>query len=199
MKNYNINHYSTYSVKKASIVERVIRTLKQKLYKYFSLTGSYKWIDKPLKRVVDIYNKSVHRITKHKPADVNKSNESIIMDNIKSTQKIPPPKKNKYNVGDFVRISKYKEHFQKGYTPNWSTELFTIKRVNKTNPVTYCIEDQRKQIILGSFYEQELQKTYSPNVYLIEKVIKKKGNKIFVKWLGLSDKENSWINKNSIV
>lgn len=199
MQRVGINHYSTYSVKKASIVERVIRTLKHKLYKNFSLTGSYKWIDKPLKSVVDSYNNSKHRITKYKPVNVDKSNESIIIKNINSTQKYQSVKKNKFNIGDVVRISKYKGQFEKGYTPNWSTELFTIRKVNVTNPVTYYIEDRRKQPIIGTFYEQEIQKTYSPDVYLIEKILKTRGNKILVKWLGFSNKENSWIDKNTIV
>jgi hypothetical protein len=108
-------------------------------------------------------------------------------------------KLNKFNVGDYVRISKYKSVFHKGYTPNWSTELFTIKHVNRTQPVTYHIQDQRKNTILGTFYEEELQKTKYPNVYLVEKVIRKKGRKLYVKWLGLSDSENSWIDKNAIV
>lgn len=107
--------------------------------------------------------------------------------------------KPKFKVGDCVRISKYKHNFEKGYTPNWSTELFIIKKVNKTLPVTYHIEDQRKQNISGAFYEQELQRSNYPDAYLIEKVLKKKGNKLYVKWLGLNSAENSWIEKAAIM
>lgn len=198
MKTYKINHYSTYSTKKASIVERLIRTIKNKLYKYFSLVGKYTWIGVPLNNIVDLYNNTVHRTIKHKPKDVNVRNQAIVMQNIKCSTK-PIIKKVKYKIGDHVRISKYKGDFQKGYTPNWSTEIFKVIKVNNTIPVTYKIEDQRKQLILGSFYEQELQKTKFPDVYLVEKVLKKKGNKLFVKWLGLSSNENSWIDKKAIV
>lgn len=199
MSHFHINHYSTYSTKKASIIERFIRTIKNKLYKYFSLVGNYIWIGHPLESLVAEYNNTVHRTIKLAPSKVNKSNEVFVQKNIQKSRKLPALRKSKFSIGDSVRISKYKGAFQKGYTPNWSTELFTVTKVNKTNPITYQLEDSRKQNILGSFYEQELQKTKYPNVYLIEKIIKKKGNKLFVKWLGLSDSENSWINKTSIV
>lgn len=199
MKKHNINHYSSFSTKKASIVERLIRTLKNQLYKYFSLNGNYKWVGLPLEDILNKYNNTKHRTIQFKPVDVNKANESIIKKIIRKTNKHDSVQwKPKFNVGDCVRISKYKHHFEKGYTPNWSTELFIIKKINETLPVTYHLEDQRKQNILGSFYEQELQKSNYPDVYLIEKVLKKKGNKLYVKWLGLNSAENSWIEKAAI-
>lgn len=200
MKRHNINHYSTFSTKKASIVERLIKTLKNKMYKYFSLKGDYKWLGQPLETTLKIYNNTKHRTIKLKPKDVNKSNELLVLHNIiKKNKHVPVQPKPKFKIGDNVRISKYKHSFEKGYTPNWSTELFTIKKVNSTIPVTYHIQDQRKQPILGTFYEQELQKSCYPSVYLIEKILKRKGTKLFVKWLGLNDKENSWINKSAII
>lgn len=200
MKTYKINHYSTYSVKKASIVERLIRTLKVHLYKNFSLKGSYKWLGEPLKNVVNSYNHTKHRVTQEEPAKVTKLNASKVLENIRKFQsKTNYVKKPKFCVGDNVRISKYKSCFKKGYTPNWSTEIFVVKKVNKTMPVTYLIEDSRRQPILGCFYDQELQKTKYPNVYLVEKVIRKNGNKLFVKWLGLDETQNSWIDKKAIV
>lgn len=195
----NINHYSTYSVKKASIVERLIKTLKGKLFRYFSFIGNYKWVGKPLDDIVQSYNQTVHRTTKFKPDAVNSENEKEVMENIIKSQNYLQKKSNKFNVGDRVRISKYKSVFRKGYTPNWSTELFTIKKVNHTHPITYHIEDLKKNPILGTFYEQELQKTQCPNIYLIEKVIKKKGKKMYVKWLGLDNSENTWIHRDDIV
>lgn len=199
LKSLKVNHYSTYSIKKASIVERLIKTIKFKLYKYFSLIGNYKWVGKPLDDIIKFYNKTIHRTTGFKPFAVNHDNEIQVSKNIEKSQSNLRYKLNKFNVGDYVRISKYKSVFHKGYTPNWSTELFTIKHVNRTQPVTYHIQDQRKNTILGTFYEEELQKTKYPNVYLVEKVIRKKGRKLYVKWLGLSDSENSWIDKNAIV
>lgn len=199
LKSYNINHYSTFSVKKASIVERLIKTLKNKLYKYFSLVGNYKWVGKPLNDVINSYNYSKHRTIGLKPIEVNQCNESSVLNHILRAQKLRSPQKSKFKVGDYVRVSKYKSCFDKGYTPNWSTEIFQVKTVNKTNPITYNLQDTRHQLIKGCFYEKELLRSQYPDLYLIEKVIKKKGNKLFVKWLGLDEKENSWINRNDII
>lgn len=199
MKKYKINHYSTYSVKKAAIVERVIRTLKSRLFKLFSLCGRYEWLGKNLNSVVQCYNNTIHRITKFKPVDVNNRNQMLVRTNIIKSQKHNTLKRPKFRVGDHVRISKYKGDFYKGYTPNWSTEIFTITKINHTNPPTYHIEDRKNHSILGSFYEYELQRTMFPDLYLIEKVLKRKGNRLFVKWLGLSNEENSWVEKNALV
>lgn len=200
LDSYKINHYSTFSTKKASIVERFIRTLKGKLYKQFSLQGNYKWKGDVLLNLEKEYNNTKHRTIGIKPNQVNENNKKFILKKYKlmSNNKLSK-KKSKFNVGDFVRISKYKGTFEKGYTPNWSTEIFSIFKVQNTNPVTYIIQDARHRPILGSFYSQELQKTKHPNVYLVEKVIKKKGSKLFVKWLGLPSDENSWIDKSKVL
>lgn len=194
---YNINHYSTFSVKKASIAERFIRTLKSKLFQQFSLQGNFKWVGKVLDDIIFEYNRTYHRTIKCNPIDVNNNTKHKIFKTL-ACEKLKK-KKNKLKIGDYVRISKYKGVFDKGYTPNWSTEIFKIIKVQETLPVTYLIEDVRNQPISGAFYAEELQKTKFPNIYLIEKVLKKKGNKLFVKWLGLSTKENCWINKRNII
>lgn len=199
LKEFNIKHYSTYSIKKASIVERVIRTIKCHLYKLFSICGKFQWVQKNLKDAVKSYNSSIHRITKFRPIDVNQSNQMVVRNNIIETYYCNKDRKPKYHVGDYVRISKYKGEFYKGYTPNWSTEIFKVVKVNQTNPPTYHLEDKHKQRILGSFYEYEIQKTKFPDIYLIEKILKRKGNKLYVKWLGLSEKENSWVDKTSLI
>ncbi|KAJ8978144.1 hypothetical protein NQ317_016846 [Molorchus minor] len=107
--------------------------------------------------------------------------------------------KPKYLVNDVVRISKYKGVFDKGFTANFSTELFPIVKVNITNPTTYLLEDMNGQQVKGCFYEHELQKTKYPDIYLVEKVLKKNKNKVYVKWLGFSKGHNSWIEETAIV
>ena len=86
----------------------------------------------------------------------------------------------KFKVGDNVRISKCKNIFAKGYTPNWSEEVFVVNKVQNTVPWTYLINDLNGEEIKGSFYEKELQKT-NQKEFRIEKVIKRKGNKLYVK------------------
>ena len=117
----------------------------------------------------------------------------ILIYNYKITNKIP-----KFKVNDLVRISlKRRELFDKP-TGNirWSEKLFKIYKINKSNVITYELKDMNNENIDGIFYEKELQK--SKNVtgeYIIEKILKTKGNKIYVKWRGYSNNFNSWIDK----
>ena len=90
-------------------------------------------------------------------------------------------------------MSKVKQVFEKGYTPNWSTEIFTVSKVVKTNPVTYHLKDYQDKPITGGFYEEELSKTKYPHIYLVEKVLKRRGKQAYVKWLGFDKSHNSWI------
>lgn len=196
MQNNEINHYSSYSVKKASMAERVIRTLKAKLYRMFSLRGTYKYYDM-LDQITMEYNNQKHNTIGMRPSDVDKSSEQTLLDSVYSHIKIAG--KRKFKVGDIVRISKQKSEFAKGYTPNWSTELFKVYEIKISNPTVYYLEDMSGNKIAGTFYAEELQRTKLKDVYLVEKVLRKKGNQMFVKWLGLDKSHNSWINKNAVV
>ena len=122
-----------------------------------------------------------------KPIDVN-DNTYINID--KETNNKDP----KFKVGDRVRTSKYKNIFAKGYTPNLSEEVFVIKKVKNTVPWTYVINDLSDDEITGTFYKKELQKT-SQEEFRIEKIIKRKGDKMYVKWKGYDNLFNSWIDK----
>ena len=105
----------------------------------------------------------------------------------------------RFRLDDPVRVSKFKTIFEKGYTPNWSTEVFKIVKVQKTNPVTYILEDSCGKPIAGGFYEHELHQVANPDVYLVEKVLRKRGNEVYVKWLGLDKSYNSWIRKDNVL
>lgn len=196
MLKYSINHYSTFSALKASIAERVIRTIKSMLWKQFSMQGSYKWLN-ILPEIVARYNNTIHSTTGVKPNWVNDKNAKSILafNNLKTVDQRKP----KYKKGDFVRISKYRHVFSKGYKPNWTNEIFKIKKVKLTNPTTYILEDSKQEEIQGGFYTEELQTAKYPDIYLIEKIVRRKGDKIFVKWLGMDQTHNSWINKNSVI
>lgn len=196
MKQKNINFYSTFSNLKASVVERFNRTLKNRMWKQFSMQGSYKWLN-ILDHLVNSYNNTKHSTIKMAPNKVNSVNEKHILNTVYNR----PTKwvKNKFSIGDIVRISKYKSIFDKGYTPNFTTELFKILNVNQKFPVTYLLEDMKQTPIAGQFYEMELRKTKYPDSYLIEKVLKRKGDKVYVKWLGFPSSENSWIQKSELI
>ena len=194
MEKHHIHHYSTFSPLKASIAERVIRTIKEKLFRLFTLNGNHKWIDL-IGNITDTYNKTKHSTIGMKPVSVNKKCEKVLLTTVYGNIKVTD--KPKFKVGDIVRISKYKHLFQKGYTPNWTTELFKVIRINITSPTTYLLEDMQGHPIKGCFYEHELQKTKHPDIYLVEQILRKKGNKLYVKWLGLDKSHNSWIDKTN--
>lgn len=193
MSRYRINHYSTYSNLKASIVERFNRTLKNKMWLQFSLRGSYKWLD-ILPDLVATYNSSKHRTIGMKPNEVADAETLLLQPRDCQKRKAP-----KFRIGDKVRVSKNKHVFEKGYTPNWTTEIFTVSRVmESTVPVTYRLKDYRDKPIAGGFYEEELLRVKYPDMYLVEKVLRKRGDRVYVKWLGFDSSHNSWINKTDL-
>ena len=199
----NINHYSSYTIKKASIVERLIRTIKRKLYMYFSLHSTKKWY-KILQNVIDTYNNTRHRTIKMKPNDVNPENEQNLLDTVYKYKNVySERRKAKFKVGDYVRLSDRRAVFDKSYTPNWSTAIFQIRKVQyNTDPITYLIKDSyydEEQEILGSVYAEELQHVKYPDEYLVEKVLRKRNGQVFVKWLGFGDEHNSWIPESDLV
>ena len=126
-----------------------------------------------------------------RPIDV--TNDSYAEYNEDSNKRNP-----KFKVGDHVRTSKYKTIFAKRYVPNWSEEIFAIKKVKNTVPWTYVITDLNNEEIIGSFYEKELQRT-NQKVFRMEKILKRKVDKLYVKWKGYNSSFNSWINKKDIV
>ena len=98
----------------------------------------------------------------------------------------------KFHVGDKVRITRKKGTFEKGFTPNWTEEVFIISIVKATKPPTNTIDDMLGKPVQGTFYEQELQLS-AQEIFRIERVLKKKKNQVFVKWKGYSDVFNSWV------
>lgn len=194
----NITLYSTFSVKKAAIVERFNRTLKNKMWRLFSLNGSYKWLQ-ILQKIIDDYNNTKHRTIKMKPNDVNNRNEQDLLNTVYNQKyNISEKIKAKFKIGDFVRLSKHKKVFEKGYTPNWTTELFKVKKIQYTHPITYLLVDLDGREIYGTVYAEELQLAKYSDFYLVEKIIRRRGDKLYVKWLGFDNGHNSWIDKSSV-
>ena len=190
LRDNDIVMYSTHNEGKTVVAKRFIRTLKNKIHKYMTSISKNVYIDK-LDDIVDEYNNKYHTTIKMKPADV-KDNTYINAD--KGINNKDP----KFKVDDHVRISKYKNIFAKGYMPNWSEEVFVIKKVKNTASWTYVINDLKSEEITGAFYEKELQET-NQEEFRIEKVIRQKGDKLYVKWKGYNNSFNSWIDKASLV
>ena len=182
---------------KASVVERFNRTLKTRLYRFFTWSASYRYVD-ALNDIIDSYNRSYHRSIRMAPANVSVENEDEVRA-ILYPPKRPQPKKYPFSVGDRVRLRQSRRPFLKGYLPCWSEEIFIVQTVVPTDPPTYRIVDLDREVIKGGFYAQELQKVFKAdddNTFKVEKVLKTRtvGDKkeYYVKWLGYPSKFNSW-------
>ena len=147
----DINMYSTYNEDKSVVAERFIRTLKTKLYKHMTATGKNVYYD-VLDDLVNKYSNTKHSTIKMKSKDVGNNNKRAYIDEHNE-------KDSRFKVGDRVRISKFKNIFAKGYTPNWCKEIFIVDKINDTVPYTYNLKDLNDEEIIGSFYDRELQKT----------------------------------------
>ena len=193
-----IELYSTENEEKSSVVERWIRTMKEKMWKYFTDNNTNHYVD-ILPDLVKDYNNTKHSSIKMTLVEASKKkNEFTVWRNLYPDRLKKIDINPKFSIGDKVRISKKKKTFEKGYTTRWTEEIFTITKINRTSPVTYKIADLNGEEIDGSFYEPELQKT-SQQLFRIEKVIEKGKNKSLVKWKAYSDNFNSWVDNKEIV
>ena len=153
--------YSTYNEGKSVVAERFIRTLKSKLYKHMTAIGKNVYYD-VLDDVVNKYNNTKHSTIKMKPIDVRDTTKSSSLQRNNNKRVYIDEhneKRSRFKIGDRVRISKFKNIFAKEYTSNWSKEIFIVDKINDTVPYTYNLKDLNDEEIIGSFYDQELQKT----------------------------------------
>ena len=165
-----------------------LRILKNKIFKNMTAISKNVYFD-VLDEIVDKYNNTVHRTIKMKPIDV--TGDYYAEYNGITLNEDPSNKKNpKFKVGDNIRISKFQNIFAKGYTPNWSEKVFVINKIKNTVTWTYFVSDLNGEETTGSFYEKELQKT-NQKEFRIEKVLKRKGDKLYVKWKGYDNSFNS--------
>lgn len=197
----NIHFFTTENEDiKAAVVERWNQTIQTKIYKWFTKSGSQRWID-ILPKLTESYNSTPHSATKMAPNNVNYDNEEQVWNTLYQSV-LAKPRKVIYKPGDTVRIAKNRTIFEKGYTAKWSTEVFTIKKILLTNSPTYKIEDVSGDEILGSFYTEELQKVNVDDHFIIEKIVKKRKTndhiEYLVKWKGYPAKYNSWVKDNDM-
>ena len=194
LEKYKIQIYSTENEEKSSVVERWNRTIKTKMWKQFTVQGNTQYLDM-LPKILKQYNNTKHSSIKMTPVEASKKkNEGTVYFNLYGDMKMLIQKP-KFIIGDKVRISKYKRKtFDKGYTPNWTEEVFTVDKIQYTNPITYKLKDLNDEEIQGSFYEQELLRA-KQDVFRIDKVIRRdyKKKQALVKWKGYSDEFNTWV------
>ena len=192
-----------YGSVKACFVERVQRTIQDRLYKFFYEKQTYNFIDN-IDELVASYNHTMHSSIRMAPAEINDKNyhqvyEKIYLPILNKNASIRP--EHSFRIGDLVRISLSKDKFSRGYHQKYTEELFKIRNRIPSSPPRYKIEDLAGEHVKGSFYSQELLKFNTNDIdkitYKIEKIIstkKIKGKSYkLVKWLGYSEKFNSLI------
>ena len=167
-----ITLYSTENEEKSLVVERWNRTIKNKMWKQFTVQGNTQYLDM-LPIILKQYNNAKHSSIKMTPTEASKkNNEGLVYFNLYGDMETSKPQQ-KYKIGDKVRINKYKRKtFDKGYTLNWTEEIFTIDKIQYTNPITYKIKVLNDEEIKGSFYEPELLKA-KQDTFRIDKVIQR--------------------------
>jgi hypothetical protein len=205
LKDKNINYYyATNPDIKAAVVERFNKTLKTKLWRYFTYSSSYRYIE-ILPDLVHAYNNTVHSTINRAPAYVTFDNMLHVWRALNSRIPIKRSRKSKFAIGDHIRISREKLIFEKGFEKNFSDEIFIISEVIPRRHLTvYRIEDMSHQPIEGTFYENELKRVQirKSTEFKIDKIIATKGKgrsaKVLVKWYGYPSSQNSWVKKSDI-
>ena len=196
LKQEGVRFFTTFNNTKASVVERFNRTLKTKMWKYFTHNHTYNYID-VLDQLLHSYNHTYHSSIKRAPADVTSENQRDVWFTLYGKMANKKKKPCMFNVGDTVRVSKHKLTFEKGYETNWTEELFIVTECIPRDPPVYRIKDLLNEPIQGTFYAQELQRVQPKNEYAIEKILRKRKRKgkleYEVKYKGYPSKFNQWI------
>jgi hypothetical protein len=195
----NIRFFTVKSQFKAAVCERFNRTLKAKMWRYFTRTGRYRWVD-ALGELMTGYNTATHRSIGVSPIQVTGENEHELWlrqerrGPQRVTQRQPTTT---FRVGDQVRISVVKETFAKGYLPNWTEQIYTVSQVLDTEPAQYKLRDEANVLIKGSFYSAELQRVVPPERHAIDRVLQRRRvngrMQYFVQWRGYGPEFNSWV------
>ena len=193
-----VTHFSTHGDSHGAVVERFNRTLKTKMYRYFTAHNTLNYMT-ALPLLVKQYNHTFHCSIQEKPVNVNQSNEHAIWYRLYGHQgKAKPPK---CKVGDKVRLNKKFRVFKKSYLPQWTEEVFLVKTIYTRQPVvTYKLTEWDGEDIKGTFYEQDVQKVEVPDnaLFRIDKVLKRAKDKVLVAWKGWPSKYNSWVLKSDV-
>ena len=214
----NIHHFASESDQKAAVVERFNRTLKTRIWTYFTANNTKRYTN-ILQDIVHAYNHSMHRSIGMHPADCdNPQAELTAWRRLYYDHTIPKEEREGERPGQnggstkksavarnkLVRISKWKHEFEKGYVPSWSREHFKVSKVLQHPEPVYKLEDADGEAIDGVFYRSEIQ-PIARNIYEVEKVLpgerRQAGTRlkeVLVKWKGLPEKFNRWILKSEL-
>ena len=208
LKQQNVHHFVTQSETKVQVVERFNRTLKERMFRAFTIGNTLNYLTL-LPKLLHGYNASHHCTIGMAPKDVNLKtqervwNKAFRQDWLKN--KRTKFQRFKFKVGDKVRISKARRTFKKGYLPGWTEEVFVIRQLLKQSPPAYKIEEYDGTMVKGTFYEHELQHVdvTDDDLFRIDRIIKKRGKgnnaEALVAWKNWPAKYNSWLKLSSII
>jgi hypothetical protein len=200
LKEENIRWFSSENETiKAALVERFNRTLRRRIHAYLTRVRHGRYIDR-LADMVEAYNRTVHGATGVAPNDVSSENAADIFVRLYEPggEDAYVSRKINLSVGDHVRTTKYRGAFERGYTEQWTREIFIITSVRSwERPVVYTLEDLAGESVTGTYYGAELQRVKKPDSFVVEKVLRSRGRgaraERLVKWLGYPDSFNSWV------
>ncbi|KAH7709671.1 hypothetical protein AAVH_23055 [Aphelenchoides avenae] len=196
-----LKHVSQSDDTKACVAERAIQTLKRRLYRYLSHNRTKRWVD-VLPSIVAAINRTKCRVTGMRPVDMNERNWQPIWRQLYSDSYTPQKRDTRYKSGTTVRMDVAKKTFEKGYLPNFSREVFKIKRVRPGNRTTYALEDATGEPILGKFYAPNFARAH-PVTKRIDRVWqtrKRRGRtQYFVSWMDENPDVGEWIDESQVI
>lgn len=207
-REHGITFFTVKSDKKAAVAERLVRTIKEKIWRYMTEKETSRYVD-VLEDLVHSYNNTYHNSIKMAPSEVNFGNEGKVLRTLYGKEWMDEGnkvKKPKLKVGDMVKISRLKGVFNKAYMGNWTEELFLVEKVWERVPYPmYGLKDWSGDIIEGAFYEHELQKVerdldgYWRVDYVVRRRTRQGRREVLVKWRGYPETMNSWIPADDII
>ena len=201
LKDHAVHHFSTAGDTKASVVERFNRTFKERLYRYMTTYNTPSYLS-TLPALVRGYNASFHRSIGMAPKDVDETNAREVWERLYRKKKKQNKRRDALKVGDRVRLNKKHRPFKKGYLPGWTEEVFLVTKVRRDgNVVVYHISEWDDTPIKGTFYGKDLQKVTvaDDDLFRIDSVVKRKKDKLLVRWKGWPAKYDAWIDKKDLI
>lgn len=193
LKKHGIKIYSTSQKRtKAFQVERLNRTIKEKLYKHMTANNTRRYVDN-LQNIIDNYNNTKHNSIKISPEQA--TNDTAIFHTLYDKSQKRSPSERPIKIGSFVRKAIDKSKFEKGFTQTFSDEYYTIGEVLKTVPYTYTLKNLDGNAIPGSYYAQQLIRLPQEPEKRVDKIVKRKGNQVLVRWKGFDESHDEWLPK----
>jgi hypothetical protein len=203
LKKRNIRDFATNSEIKAALVERFNRTLKTRMYKYFTKKRTFRFLD-VLPQLVASYNNAKHRSLKMAPNQVNAANQLALWKRLYGEAMPKKRAKFAFQLGDTVRLSQTPRMFEKGFEPRYTREYYIVSYRSNTKPPTYKVRDMRGELVDGSFYEPELQRIQKPkedqpyDVDILRKRQRNKKNEYFVHFKGWPSTYDQWVSAGDL-